>query len=128
MRKTSFLILAGALAGSAAAAADDGKPVVRTRAKAVLARLLVDEDYPAAARAAREEGLVRFTLDVGPNGRVTGCTITGSSGSALLDSTTCRILRSRARFTPALDSAGSPVADQVDGRIGWTLPPAPPAP
>ncbi|MBA3525824.1 MAG: TonB family protein [Sphingomonas sp.] len=56
------------------------------------------------ALARREQGRVEFRLDVGENGRVTGCTITRSSGSRWLDSTTCRILRSRARYTPARNS------------------------
>jgi protein TonB len=93
----------------------------RAAAKVHLAHLLRNEDYPAAARAAREQGLVEFRLDVGPNGRVTGCTITQSSGSAVLDSTTCRLMRSRARFTPAVDAGGATVADKVDGRIVWRL-------
>ena len=125
MRKLSLLALTGAFLASAAAACDDAKPAVHTRAKANLADLLSDEDYPAAARAAREQGLVEFTLDVGANGRVTACTITRSSGSAALDSATCRLIRSRARFTPAFDSSGATVPDKVAGKIGWTLPPTP---
>lgn len=130
MRKLGFLALAGALLGSEAVACSDhnAQPAVHTRAKVNLANLLSDEDYPASARAAREEGIVDFTLDVGPNGRVTGCTITRSSGSAVLDSTTCRLMRSRARFTPATDAAGAPVPDRIVGKIVWKLPPEPPAP
>ena len=130
MRKLSFLVLAGALLGSTAAACNnhDAQPAVHTRAKINLANLLSDEDYPASARAAREEGVVDFTLDVGPNGRVTDCTITRSSGSAALDSTTCRLMRSRGRFTPAVDVNGAPVPDKIVGKIVWKLPPEPPAP
>jgi protein TonB len=98
------------------------------RARASLVGLLSDADYPVSALANREEGIVEFRLDVGANGRVEGCAITRSSGSSALDSTTCRLLRSRARFTPARDSTGMPRADTVAGKIGWTLPPpTPPA-
>lgn len=130
MRKLSFLVLAGALLGSSATACNDhdAQPAVHARAKANLAALLSDEDYPASARAAREEGVVDFTLDVGANGRVIGCTITRSSGSAALDSTTCRLMRSRGRFTPAADATGAPVPDRIVGKIVWKLPPEPPAP
>ena len=129
MRKFSFLILAGGLLAAPAAACGVAKPAaVGTRAKANLASLLSDEDYPAAALAAREEGMVDFTLEVGPNGRVTHCAVTRSSGSASLDDATSRPMRSRARFTPALDSAGAPTADRVAGKIGWKLPPQSPAP
>jgi TonB family protein len=79
-------------------------------------------DYPAAAIQAQEEGIVRFTLDVGVHGRVTGCTITQSSGSSALDSASCRLMRSRARFTPAVDSSGNPAASRVHQQLTWTLP------
>ena len=39
---------------------------------------------------------------------MTDCSVTSSSGSSALDQATCRILRSRARFTPARDSSGNP--------------------
>jgi len=84
--------------------------------------LIGPDDYPASALAQRAEGWVDFTLEVGANGRVTGCTITFSSGSSALDSATCRILRSRARFTPARDSNGMPVAAPYDDELGWKLP------
>ena len=57
-----------------------------------------------------------------PTARVSGCTVTASSGSAALDSATCRLLRSRARFTPATDSTGAKTSDSVSGRIRWVLP------
>jgi TonB family protein len=99
--------------------------IVPTRAKGNLAALVSDSDYPAAALQAREEGMVEFRLDVGANGRATDCIVIRSSGSAALDSTTCRIMRSRARFTPALDAQGRPVGDSTMARIGWKLPPPP---
>ena len=92
------------------------------RARANLASYISNDDYPASALQAREQGQVEFTLDVGPDGRVTQCAVAQSSGSAALDSTTCRIMRSRARFTPARDLAGNPVPDRMRGRIGWRLP------
>ena len=99
------------------------------RAMANLATLFSDEDYPAAALRAEEQGTVGFRLDVGADGRVTNCSITSTSGSASLDSTTCRLLRSRARFNPARDSNGNATTDSTYGRITWRLPvDAPPTP
>ena len=98
------------------------KKVTPARAKANLASLFSDEDYPASALRSSESGATGFRLDVGANGRVTNCTVTSSSGSSALDSTTCRLLRSRARFTPATDSTGAPTADTHTGRIVWRLP------
>lgn len=87
------------------------------------------DDYPAAALRGREEGVVAFRLEVGPQGRVTRCTITGSSGSASLDVATCRILTARARFTPARNSSNEPTSDFFSSRVTWRLPPPlPPVP
>jgi protein TonB len=88
-----------------------------------LAAYIHEADYPAAALRDRESGTVRFTLDVGPDGRVTGCTVTRSSGNSWLDSSTCRILRSRARFTPAIDFNGNPTTGRIQQHFTWKLPP-----
>src|SRR5687768_2695611 len=87
-----------------------------------LQSLISPDDYPASALANREAGRVEFRLDVGPNGRVHGCTITRSSGSSALDSATCMILRRRARYTPARDSNGMPVGYSVEDGVEWRLP------
>lgn len=98
----------------------------RAAAMVPLHRLVNVNDYPAAALRAGEQGVVEVALDIAPEGRVTACTIAASSGSAILDASTCRILRSRARFTPALDAAGKPVPDRIMTRIAWRMPAAPP--
>lgn len=92
------------------------------RARANLASLFSDEDYPEEAVLKREEGTVGFRLQVGPDGTVGVCTITASSGHVSLDSTTCRLLTERARFSPARDRRGRPTGDSVVGRITWRLP------
>lgn len=97
------------------------KKVEAARAKANLASYVSDADYPAAATRAEEEGTTGFRLEIGPNGRVTNCTVTSSSGSSSLDATTCRLMKSRARFTPAVDSNGNPTSDTVSSRITWRL-------
>jgi protein TonB len=98
------------------------RKVQPARAKANLVSLFSDEDYPASAVRAGESGATGFRLDVGANGRVANCTVTSSSGSSALDSTTCRLLKSRARFSPATDSTGATTNDTVTGRIVWRLP------
>ena len=100
-------------------------------AKFDLPALFSDADYPSAAIRAGEQGTVRFRLSVGTDGRVTGCTVTASSGSESLDSATCQLLAARAFFWPARDRLGEPAADSVVGRIVWRLPseePPPPPP
>jgi len=87
-----------------------------------LASLFSTDDYPAAALRAEEEGVVHFALLIGPEGRVRHCALVASSGSAALDSATCRILRSRARYRPGRDAAGRPAWDWQGGRMSWSLP------
>jgi TonB family protein len=94
-----------------------------TRALANLASYISDADYPAAAIRAGEQGTVRFRLWIGTNGLVSDCRIEASSGSAALDEATCRIMRARARFTPAHDANGNAVEDTISSRIRWVLPP-----
>jgi len=96
------------------------------RARANLASYISDADYPAAAIRAGEQGTVGFVLDISPEGLVSDCRVLSSSGSASLDEATCRIMRARPRFTPARDSEGHPIGDQLKARIRWVLPPAEP--
>lgn len=81
-----------------------------------------DADYPAAAKAARQSGVVGFVLTVDHDGSVSDCTVTQSSGSKLLDSTTCRLIARRARFLAARNSENEPAAARWASRIRWTLP------
>lgn len=83
--------------------------------------LFSGDDYPASALDREEEGSVSVRLSIGTNGRVTNCSVTRSSGSRTLDSTTCRILSSRARFTPGTDNRGNPTTDTVQQTIRWVL-------
>lgn len=99
----------------------------RARSERPLGFYLSDEDYPAEAIRNREQGAVAFRLTIGADGRPTGCSVTGSSGSAALDSTTCRLMMARPRFAPARDSSGKAVADTAEGRIIWKLPDDAPA-
>lgn len=90
--------------------------------------MISDFDYPASALRAEEQGTVTMRLDVGEDGRVTGCTITGSSGSSALDGTSCSLAQRRFRFTPARDASGNSVPGMVSRTIRWSLPSPPPEP
>ncbi|HYJ83746.1 MAG TPA: TonB family protein [Allosphingosinicella sp.] len=92
------------------------------RAKANLASYVSDADYPSAAARNEEQGTTRFKLAVGPDGRVKDCTVTSSSGSSALDSTTCKLMRQRAKFQPATGRDGKPTSDTFASAIRWVLP------
>lgn len=87
--------------------------------------------YPRAARRAREEGSVTFDVTIDTEGRVTGCTITESSGSDALDEATCEVMRRSVRYYAAIDAAGNRISGVSGGTVYWQLseplpPPAPP--
>jgi protein TonB len=91
-------------------------------AKGDLRTLFSPDDYPASAQAAGAEGTARAEISIGTDGRVTGCTITQSSGNSALDAATCNIIRRRAKFTPARDTNGNPVTDSLPTPpIRWVL-------
>ena len=91
------------------------------RSQSPLVALISRDDYPVAAVDALDQGAVTVELEVNPTGRVSMCRIIRSSGSAALDTTTCRILTRRARFSPARDSAGYAIVGRVEQRIRWEL-------
>lgn len=82
---------------------------------------IIDRDYPRAARRARVEGSVTTRFTVGTDGRARGCLVTGSSGNAELDATTCRLIEQRFRYRPARDVRGDPVAEIRGWRQDWWL-------
>jgi protein TonB len=92
------------------------------RARANLNSYFSQDDYPAGALRNNEQGTTGFALTIGPSGRVEACNVTSSSGSSALDQATCRILRSRARYTPARDENGNPTTGRDSGRVTWRLP------
>ncbi|MBX3594657.1 TonB family protein [Sphingomonas sp.] len=83
---------------------------------------VTDDDYPPAALRSGDQGTLSFRLEVGPDGRVTDCRVTSSSGSSLLDSTACRLLQRRARFNPAEDANGNKIAAPFSSRFTWRIP------
>jgi len=83
---------------------------------------VTDDDYPASALRAEQAGTVRFRLDVDASGKVTNCTVTGSSGTSVLDTTACNLLKRRARFNPAEDEGGNKIPAPYNGSFTWKIP------
>lgn len=82
---------------------------------------LNSHDYPARELQHRIEGVVSFALEVAKHGRVTDCSIRQSSGNAALDATACSLMITRARFRPATDEKGEPVAGTWASSIRWEI-------
>ena len=79
-------------------------------------------NYRSVALQEEFEGTPGVSVTVGPDGRVSDCVITLSSGSSELDMATCTNVKQRARFHPALDANGSPTTSEYANRIGWEIP------
>lgn len=79
-------------------------------------------DFPARAMKERRQGIAGFQLEISPDGRVSQCNITASSGHADLDATTCTLILRRGRFDPALDEKGVPIIGKWSNRVKWSLP------
>jgi protein TonB len=79
-------------------------------------------DYPSRALREEKEGVTRFTVQVDSSGRVSSCSVTGSSGTPELDSTTCSLITRRARFKPATDGNGNPTTGSWSSAVRWEIP------
>jgi protein TonB len=80
-----------------------------------------DSDYPSAAGEAGNNGTVSVRYTVGTDGRVSGCAVTRSSGSAELDETTCRLIEQRFRYAPSRDAQGRAVPSTVVEDHEWVI-------
>jgi protein TonB len=82
---------------------------------------LKNSDYPRAALHHNLQGRVSVRFTVLTSGRISNCRITASSGSRLLDATTCRLLTKRLRFSPARNSAGTPIQSELGSDYTWGI-------
>ena len=80
------------------------------------------DNYPPSALRAGEQGRVVAMLTIGTDGRVSDCEVSTSSGSAALDQATCRIAKSRVRYSPAKDENGQPIASRTSLPVKWVIP------
>lgn len=92
---------------------------------------ITSDDYPSRLLRMELSGTVSYALDVSVNGRVKNCTTdnsypTNADGTPNhmleLNAATCRLITRRARFQPATDANGRPIAARSSGRVRWTLP------
>ncbi|MGE4431761.1 MAG: TonB family protein [Sphingobium sp.] len=79
-------------------------------------------DYPSSELNRGISGAIDFTLAINASGVVTDCTVTRSSGSLVLDTTACAILKSKGEFKPARDGNGKKVAGYYSSRFLWKIP------
>jgi protein TonB len=80
-----------------------------------------NSDYPRGAAEAGASGMVSVRYTVAADGHVSRCIVTHSSGSAELDSTTCRLIEQRFIFQPARDAYGQPVQADIVEDHEWIM-------
>lgn len=81
---------------------------------------LTHADYRRARPPAGAAGTVSVTFRVRTDGRVGGCSVLRSSGYAVFDRATCRLIEERFRFRPAHDESGDPVEWDIRTEYTWT--------
>jgi protein TonB len=79
------------------------------------------ENYPRRAIQEEVQGTVGLRVAVDTEGRATGCSVTSSSGSNILDDAACKDMVRYARFEPALDADGNPISGSWSTRITYKL-------
>lgn len=116
------LLVALALVQPAPAAADPAPPATRARPERPIPSYFTEGDYPFEAHGFAAQGSVEVRVEIDSTGRVRRCRPLRSAGVRLFGRVTCDILRRRARYHPARDSAGNPVPDTDTARVVWALP------
>ena len=108
---------AGAGAGRGGTGAGEGggatTPPVR------IAGALTNADYRRTRPPEGAAGTVVVSYRIRTDGRVDRCTVLRSSGYAVLDEATCRLIEQRFRFEPARDSAGRAIDWEVRTDYTW---------
>lgn len=81
----------------------------------------IQSNYPTRAAREEREGRVGVRVQIGPDGKVSSCSVSSSSGSPDLDEAACDGMTRYARFDPALDDAGNPISAAYSTAIVYKL-------
>lgn len=73
-------------------------------------RWMTSYDYPPDMLAQGARAIVKFRLNIDEQGRPTECHIQQSTRPQAFDEAVCKAIMRNARFEPALDAAGTPIA------------------
>lgn len=105
----------------AAQAQENQKPATPVKPLASPATWVTDDDYPPLAARQGHEGTVGILLQIDSSGVPTTCSVARTSGFEELDQQTCALLVQRARFSPARDAKGQPMAATYSSRLSWIM-------
>lgn len=85
-------------------------------------RWVVSDDYPMDMLVSGQPAIVEFRLSVGPDGKPTACHIQSTTRPKKFDDAVCNSVMRRARFDPALDAAGKPLASFYRNTVRFQFP------
>jgi hypothetical protein len=88
-----------------------------------LKSMFSSDDYPDIALLEEQGGQLSFVLLIDEKGSVVNCTVDQTSGYASLDAQSCSVIKTRARFSPAIDAQGKPAKTGATGRVRWLISP-----
>jgi hypothetical protein len=83
---------------------------------------IMSSDYPNEMLSAGQPALVSFRLSIGPDGVPTACHIQATTRPKEFDNAVCKSVMRRARFSPALDAQGQPLASYYQNNVYFALP------
>jgi Gram-negative bacterial TonB protein C-terminal len=83
---------------------------------------LTSEDYPSDMLREGQPALVKFRLSVGADGVPTACHIQSTTRPKEFDDAVCKSVIRRARFDPALDADGKPLASYFQSSVYFNIP------
>ena len=86
------------------------------------ARWVTSADVPMAALSARQNGMIKFRLDVDETGKINECHVLRRFKPNEFDVLTCKLILTRGKFTPALDQAGAPVKSFYISAVRFVIP------
>lgn len=79
-------------------------------------------DYPNDMLWAGKQAYVYFRMGVDENGNPTACHIQQSIGDEAFDKAVCNALMKKAKFLPALDKVGEPIASYYLNAVNFQIP------
>ncbi len=83
---------------------------------------VVSRDYPLDMLRSGQPAIVEFRLSVGADGVPTACHIQSTTRPREFDDAVCKSVMRRARFDPALDATGTPLASYYRNTVRFQIP------
>jgi TonB family protein len=100
---------------------DDKGDGLKEGPSANLAQLFSPDDYPGLAALRGQQGRVSLVILVDEQGKVADCTVTETSGVAVLDAQSCSVIKLGAKYKPAIGLDGKPAKSAAFQTISWKM-------